>query len=89
MTQGCVSVADPNDPDKAATGGTLVVSVVENGESGGEANTQAVHTLSDIPISAYGPGASQLARVSDNTEAFFHVFHAILGTYPEPTSGPR
>ncbi len=78
-----VAVANPDDP-KAATG-VLVVGVVENGTSGGDANTQAVHTPTDIPISAYGPGASQFARVTDNTEAFFSIVNAILGTYPVPT----
>ena len=85
VTQSGVAVANPNDPDKSATGGYLVVGVVENGANGGEAQTQAVHTLSDIPISAYGPGASQFARVSDNTEAFFYIFNSMLGTYPVPT----
>jgi hypothetical protein len=36
-------------------------------------------------ISAYGPGASQFAP-SDNTEAFFEIMNAILGSYPVPTS---
>ncbi|MDX9734559.1 MAG: alkaline phosphatase [Thermoanaerobaculia bacterium] len=85
VTQNGVALANPNDPDKDAPGGYLIVGVVENGVSGGDANTQAVHTLSDIPISAYGPGASQFARVTDNTEAFFHIVHAMLGTYPVPT----
>jgi alkaline phosphatase len=40
--------------------------------------------LADIPISAYGPGSSQFARVTDNTEAFFSIINAILGTYPVP-----
>jgi alkaline phosphatase len=85
VTQSGVVVANPNDPDRSAAGGYLVVGVVENGANGGEAQTQAVHTLSDIPISAYGPGASQFARVSDNTEAFFYIFNSMLGTYPAPT----
>jgi alkaline phosphatase len=85
VAQSGVAVANPNDPDKSATGGYLVVGVLENGANGGEAQTQAVHTLTDIPISAYGPGASQFARVSDNTEAFFYIFNSMLGTYPTPT----
>lgn len=85
VTQSGAAVANPNDPDKSATGGYLVVGVVENGANGGEAQTQAVHTLSDIPISAFGPGASQFSRVSDNTEAFFYIFNSMLGTYPVPS----
>lgn len=77
-----VAVANPNDPDKAS--GVLISGVVENGERGAEGQTSAVHTLSDIPISAYGPGASQFARVSDNTEAFFYIVNAITGQYPVP-----
>lgn len=78
-----VAVANPNDPDKAA-GGMMITGVVENGERGAEPQTTAVHTLSDIPISAYGPGASQFARVSDNTEAFFYIVNSIVGQYPVP-----
>ncbi len=78
-----VAVANPDDP-KAATG-RLIPGVVENGSAGGDAQTQAVHTPVDIPISAYGPGASQFARVTDNTEAFFSIVNSILGAYPVPT----
>lgn len=78
-----IAVANPNDPDKDA--GILLSGVIENGEMGGEAQLSAVHTLSDIPISAYGPGASQFSRVSDNTEAFFYIINAITGQYPVPT----
>jgi alkaline phosphatase len=77
-----VAVANPDDP-KSATG-VLIVGVVENGIEGGEAETEAVHTPADIPISAYGPGASQFARVTDNTEAFFSILNAIMGLYPTP-----
>lgn len=78
-----VAVANENDPDKA--GGMMIPGVVENGSGGGDSQTSAVHTLSDIPISAYGPGASQFARVSDNTEAFFYIVNSIVGQYPVPT----
>jgi alkaline phosphatase len=63
----------------------MITGVIENGANGGEAQTQAVHTLADIPISAYGPGSSQFARVADNPEAFFSILASILGTYPVPT----
>ncbi len=78
-----IAVANPADPDKDA--GVLLTGTVENGEKGGDAQLSAVHTLSDIPISAYGPGASQFARVSDNTEAFFYIINSIIGQYPVPT----
>lgn len=77
-----VAVANPNDPDKAA--GMLIGGVIENGQKSNGGQTAAVHTLSDIPISAYGPGASQFARVSDNTEAFFYIVNALTGQYPVP-----
>ncbi|MBV9493233.1 MAG: hypothetical protein JOZ54_03220, partial [Acidobacteria bacterium] len=78
-----VAVANPDDPDKTA--GMLVPGVIENGEKGGEVQLSAVHTMADIPISAYGPGASQFSRVSDNTEGFFYIINAILGQYAVPT----
>jgi alkaline phosphatase len=78
-----VAVVNPKDP-KASTG-RLIPGVIENGSAGGDADTSAVHTPVDIPISAYGPGASQFARITDNTEAFFSILNAILGNYPVPT----
>ncbi|HEV7763485.1 MAG TPA: alkaline phosphatase [Thermoanaerobaculia bacterium] len=80
---GNIAVANPGDPDK--TTGIMIAGVIENGEKGAEGQTSAVHTLSDIPISAYGPGASQFSRVSDNTEAFFYIVNAITGQYAVPT----
>ena len=84
-TAGGVAIANPSDPDKTATGSLFLPGVIENGASGGEAQTQAVHTMADIQISAYGPGSSQFARVTDNTEAFFSIFRSIVGGYPAPT----
>ena len=85
ILQNGVAIANPSDPKKNSPGALLLTGVLENGANGGEAQTQAVHTLADIPISAYGPGASQFARVSDNTEAFFYIVNSMLGTYPVPT----
>src|SRR5262245_17212 len=79
-----VAVANPNDPKRTAPGGVMIAGVVETGVNGGDAQDQAVHTMADVPISAYGPGASQFARVSDNTEAFFYIIDAMLGQYPAP-----
>jgi alkaline phosphatase len=39
----------------------------------------AVHTASDIPLSAGGRGASLFAGVMDNTEVFFRVMQAAIG----------
>jgi alkaline phosphatase len=83
VVQNGVVVANPNDP--AARTGTLIPGVIENGSAGGELQTQAVHTMSDIPISAYGPGASQFSRVLDNTEVFFSIISSVFGSYPIPT----
>jgi alkaline phosphatase len=82
VLQSGVAVANPSDPAK--TNGVLIPGVIENGANGGDAQTQAVHTMSDIPVSAYGPGASQFSRVLDNTEVFFSIVNAMLGTYPVP-----
>ena len=86
VVSGGTVVANPNDPKKNTAGAFVVSGVLETGASGGDAQTQAVHTMSDIPISAMGPGASQFARVQDNTEAFFEIMNSILGTYPIPAS---
>jgi alkaline phosphatase len=40
---------------------------------------QAVHTATDIPLSAYGRGASQFTGVFDNTEVFFKLGQAAAG----------
>jgi alkaline phosphatase len=40
---------------------------------------QAVHTASDIPLSAAGRGAAAFTGVQDNTEVFFKAMQAVLG----------
>lgn len=40
---------------------------------------QAVHTASDIPLSAQGRGAVLFSGVMDNTEVFFKIMQATLG----------
>ena len=84
IVSGGTVVANPNDPKKNTTGAFVVSGVLENGTGGGDVQTQAVHTMSDIPISAMGPGASQFARIQDNTEAFFEIMNSFLGSYPIP-----
>jgi len=41
--------------------------------------TTAVHTASDIPLSAFGRGSSAFTGVMDNTDVFFKVMKAALG----------
>ena len=42
------------------------------------ANSSAVHTASDIPLSAAGRGASLFHGVMENTDVFFHAMQAAL-----------
>ena len=55
--------------------------------------SSAVHTASDIPLSAMGPGAGLLTGTMDNTDVFFHVMRAVVVGAPaasEPqSSGQR
>ncbi len=39
----------------------------------------AVHTATDIPLSAYGPGALAFTGVIDNTDVFFKAMQAVIG----------
>jgi len=53
----------------------------------------AVHTASDIPLSALGAGASLFSGTMDNTDVFFRTMQAVLvGTpalTPPPVNGQR
>jgi alkaline phosphatase len=40
---------------------------------------QAVHTGTDVPLSAYGRGAALFSGVYDNTDVFFKLGQAVLG----------
>ena len=56
-----------------------------NGQVPGES---AVHTASDIPLSAFGPGAYAFTGVIDNTDVFFRLAQAsIKGVLPPPGMG--
>jgi alkaline phosphatase len=46
------------------------------GQAPGE---QAVHTATDIPLSAFGWGASLFTGVMDNTDVFFKLMQAAIG----------
>lgn len=62
----------PLDPLKRdIAGGFLVTGQVEG--------TTAVHTGSDIPLSAFGPGARMFTGVMDNSDVFFKLGQAALG----------
>lgn len=59
----------PNLPvDRDVAGGFLVTGQV--------ADTSAVHTASDIPVSAFGAGAPLFTGVMDNTDVFFRIMIA-------------
>ena len=79
----------PDDTDRASRRGQLITGQIENGESSAisadldiEPKTSAVHTASDIPLTAYGPGAWQFVGVQDNTSVFFKIMRAYGGLYP-------
>jgi alkaline phosphatase len=40
---------------------------------------QAVHTATDIPLSAFGRGASLFTGVFDNTDVFFKLGQIVIG----------
>lgn len=58
-------------PANASTGGFLI-----SGQVSGE---QAVHTATDIPLSAFGRGASLFTGVFDNTDVFFKLGQIAIG----------
>jgi alkaline phosphatase len=51
----------------------------------------AVHTATDVPLSAYGPGALAFTGVIDNTDVFFKLAQAAIRgtTAPADASGAR
>lgn len=87
----------PEDLDPAARNGRLISGQVENGESASNSSgvviepaINAVHTASDIPLTATGTGAMQFVGVQDNTSVFFKMMRALGGSYPRIYyDGPR
>ena len=72
--------ATPLDRDKA---GNFLVTGQVPGES-------AVHTATDIPLSAFGPGAYSFTGVIDNTDVFFKLAQAaVRGVVLPPEFGGR
>jgi alkaline phosphatase len=63
--------AYPADPTKRKVAGAYFI-------AGQVPGTSAVHTASDIPLSAYGRGAAQFTGAMDNTEVFFKVVRAVV-----------
>jgi len=61
----------PADPTQRKTAGNFFL-------AGQVPGTSAVHTASDIPISAYGRGAAHFTGTMDNTDVFFRAMKAVL-----------
>lgn len=95
----------PTDSDVSSRNGTLLSGQIENGETSStisDADVQpqifAVHTATDIVLTASGPGALQFIGVQDNTSIFFKIMRAYGGAFPAayydrpwrrtPTNGP-
>jgi len=74
--------AGPLERDKA---GAYLVTGQVGGDSG-------VHTATDIPLSAFGPGAVAFTGVMDNTDVFFKLGQALIGgaieRLPETRTAP-
>lgn len=61
----------PADPAKRKVAGGYFI-------AGQVFGTSAVHTASDIPLSAYGRGAALFTGAMDNTDVFFKAMKAVL-----------
>jgi alkaline phosphatase len=61
----------PGGPKSRDTAGNFLV-------TGQVSGSTAVHTASDIPISAYGAGAHRFTGVMDNTDVFFKIMEAAI-----------
>lgn len=69
--------AYPADPNQRDTEGKFSITGQVPGNSG-------VHTATDIPISAMGPGAWSFTGVNDNTDVFFHLAQAAVKGVVKP-----
>lgn len=69
--------AYPADPTKRDVDGKFLVTGQVPGNSG-------IHTATDIPISAMGPGAWVFSGVLDNTDVFFHLAQAAVKGIVKP-----
>ncbi|WP_428423407.1 alkaline phosphatase [Methylibium sp.] len=68
--------AYPNLTTNPATTRNSATGLLITGQVSG---TQAVHTATDIPLSAYGRGSSLFTGVMDNTDVFFKLGQAAVG----------
>ena len=75
----------PNTPLQRDTAGAFLVAGQVYTQTLTPATTvqTAVHTASDIPLSALGAGASLFTGVMDNTEVFFKAMQAVLVGGPD------
>ncbi len=64
--------AYPADPSKRDVDGKYLITGQVPGDS-------AVHTATDIPLSAFGPGAWSFTGVQDNTDVFFKLAQSANG----------
>ena len=69
--------AYPADPTARDADGKFLITGQVPGNSG-------VHTATDIPISAMGPGAWAFTGVLDNTDVFFHLAQAAMKGVVQP-----
>lgn len=79
LKDGVVQPNPERDPN-----GTFITGQIENGASKHPTvrrQSVAVHTASDVPLSAFGPGAHLFTGVQDNTEVFFKIMSVIGGKY--------
>lgn len=70
----------PPDPTKRDVAGNFLVTGQVPGET-------AVHTASDVPLSAFGTGAAAFTGVMDNTDVFFRAMQTVLGGAVSPEGG--
>jgi alkaline phosphatase len=71
----------PADPMARNADGKFLVTGQVPGDS-------AVHTATDIPLSAFGPGAWSFTGVQDNTDVFFKLAQAANGVVLPPDLFP-
>jgi alkaline phosphatase len=70
-----LSLYPSNPTSRDTAGGFFLVGATDPANSG----ASAVHTGSDIPLSAYGRGAQLFSGVYENTDVFFKAMQAVLG----------
>jgi alkaline phosphatase len=70
--------AYPADSSKRDVDGKFMV-------TGQVPGSDAVHTATDIPLSAFGLGAWSFTGVMDNTDVFFKIAQSVMGGVVLPT----